>query len=122
MQKGLRGSEKRRLFSVKSWALLCARRGKRAVFQCITAANIVAIWALARQRRALFSNATKGLGLSAGDVVMVIVPHPDDETFGMGATLAALTTAGVHVHLLLLTDGSLSGAGILGPLPANERA
>lgn len=105
--------------------MACARYGKKVLFQGITAANIAVLWPTTRllpPHRAVFTNATKGFGLCAGDVVLVLVPHPDDETLGMGATLAALADAGVYVHLLLITDGSLSGAGILGPLAAPARA
>lgn len=41
----------------------------------------------------------------AGDVLLVVVAHPDDETLGLGATLAELAAGGVEVHVVSLTAG-----------------
>ncbi|UMB71641.1 PIG-L deacetylase family protein [Mycobacterium paraterrae] len=35
----------------------------------------------------------------------VVAPHPDDETLGLGATMAALSAAGVDVQVVSVTDG-----------------
>lgn len=40
--------------------------------------------------------------------VLVIVAHPDDEVLGMGGTIKKITTLGIEVHLLIVTDGSTS--------------
>jgi LmbE family N-acetylglucosaminyl deacetylase len=40
--------------------------------------------------------------------VLVIAPHPDDETFGCGGTLSLITKRGVPVHVAFVTDGSAS--------------
>lgn len=40
--------------------------------------------------------------------VMVIAPHQDDESLGCGGTIALLRQAGVPVHVVFVTDGSLS--------------
>ncbi len=45
------------------------------------------------------------LGVGSGDVVLVVGAHPDDETFGAGATIASLVQAGVEVHALSLSSG-----------------
>ena len=37
--------------------------------------------------------------------VLVLAAHPDDETFGCGATIARLSREGHKVHLLTFTDG-----------------
>lgn len=37
---------------------------------------------------------------------LVIAPHPDDETLGCGATIARARTAGIPVHVVVVTDGS----------------
>jgi len=106
-------------------ALMWASPVKRMFFRGLTLVNTATLWMqshLSGTHPTLFEDASHGLGLTAGDVVVVIVPHPDDETLGMGGTLAVLTEAGVHVHLLLLTDGCLSGAGVLRPLPPDKRA
>ncbi|MDP6423244.1 MAG: PIG-L deacetylase family protein [Planctomycetota bacterium] len=38
--------------------------------------------------------------------VLVIAPHPDDESCGMGGTIALHRRQGDRVHLLFLTDGT----------------
>ncbi len=45
------------------------------------------------------------LGVGAGDDVLVVGAHPDDETFGCGATIAALGRADVAVHVVSMTAG-----------------
>ena len=40
---------------------------------------------------------------------LVFAPHADDESFGMGGTLALACAAGVLVHIAIMTDGSLGG-------------
>lgn len=40
--------------------------------------------------------------------VLVIAPHPDDETFGCGGTVAHLVRSGATVHIAFVTDGSAS--------------
>jgi LmbE family N-acetylglucosaminyl deacetylase len=47
----------------------------------------------------------RALGVGPGDVVLVIGAHPDDETFGAGASIAALSRAGVRVHALSMSSG-----------------
>ena len=37
--------------------------------------------------------------------LLIVAPHPDDETFGCGEALAAAAEAGREIGLLLLTDG-----------------
>lgn len=43
--------------------------------------------------------------LAPGDRLLVIAPHPDDETLGCGMALAAAVAEGREVAILLLTDG-----------------
>ena len=45
--------------------------------------------------------------LAAGGV-LALVPHPDDETLGCGAALAAAVEAGHAAHVAVLTDGGAS--------------
>lgn len=40
--------------------------------------------------------------------ILVIAPHPDDETLGCGGLIAAATAAGKLVHTVFVTDGSSS--------------
>lgn len=39
---------------------------------------------------------------------LVMAPHPDDESLGCGGTLAQLRTRGYAVHVLFVSDGTLS--------------
>ena len=39
---------------------------------------------------------------------LVVVAHPDDETFGLGALIARLTASGTAVHVLCFTRGEAS--------------
>ncbi|MDO5711785.1 MAG: PIG-L family deacetylase [Micrococcales bacterium] len=48
------------------------------------------------------------LDLAAGGRVILLAPHPDDETLGLGGTLAELSTLGLSVTIVLLTDGGAS--------------
>ncbi len=41
----------------------------------------------------------------AGDVLLVVVAHPDDETLALGGTLAELAAGGVEAHVVSLTAG-----------------
>jgi len=40
---------------------------------------------------------------------LVFAPHADDESFGMGGTLAKASDEGIEVELVIMTDGSLGG-------------
>lgn len=42
-----------------------------------------------------------------GDV-LVLAPHPDDESLAMGGAIAAASTAGHRVHIAIVTDGAMS--------------
>lgn len=50
-------------------------------------------------------------GYGPGATVLVLAPHPDDETLGAGGTIARLTAAGAAVHVLAVAcpDGSMWG-------------
>jgi LmbE family N-acetylglucosaminyl deacetylase len=48
------------------------------------------------------------LDLSGCRRAVVVAPHPDDEILGVGGTLALLTTAGVPVVVVAVTDGEAS--------------
>jgi LmbE family N-acetylglucosaminyl deacetylase len=49
-----------------------------------------------------------GRALPAWRNVLVVVAHPDDETFGLGAVIDAMTSAGSAVHVLCFTRGEAS--------------
>lgn len=42
---------------------------------------------------------------------LVLAPHPDDETFGMGGCIARALAQGGRIDVIVLTDGALGGAG-----------
>jgi N-acetylglucosamine malate deacetylase 2 len=63
----------------------------------------------------------------AADVrsALAVVAHPDDESFGLGAVLAALAARGVDVRVLCLTQGEASTLGAthgLGAVRGDELA
>lgn len=43
--------------------------------------------------------------VSGNGDVLLLAPHPDDETLGCGAAIAALTEAGRKVQVVVVTDG-----------------
>ena len=52
---------------------------------------------------------------------LILAPHPDDETFGMGGAIALARQRGLSVAVVVLTDGALGGAGAdLVPLRESE--
>ena len=44
--------------------------------------------------------------------VLVVAPHPDDETFGAGGTIHDLARLGYGVTVVVVTDGAASHAGL----------
>jgi LmbE family N-acetylglucosaminyl deacetylase len=44
---------------------------------------------------------------------LVFAPHPDDEVLGCGGTIALKASAGVPVHVVVMTDGRTSHAGFV---------
>ena len=40
--------------------------------------------------------------------VLVVAPHPDDETLGCGGAIAVLRSLGCQVHILVISDGTQS--------------
>lgn len=43
--------------------------------------------------------------------LVVVAPHPDDETLGLGATIAQLAAAGVDVQVVSVSDGGAARPG-----------
>lgn len=46
---------------------------------------------------------------------LVVGPHPDDETIGCGGTVARMTSDGIDVAIVVLTDGRHSHPGLIEP-------
>lgn len=56
-----------------------------------------------------FGRASRGaqmLTVTSGDRLLVLAPHPDDETLGAGGLMAATAAAGGQVKTVVLTDGA----------------
>jgi LmbE family N-acetylglucosaminyl deacetylase len=69
-------------------------------------------WALAFAGAGLVLRPRAALATPTGtDRVLVIAPHPDDETLGCGGTIARHAQAGDAVCVLVVTDGGSSRAG-----------
>ena len=49
-----------------------------------------------------------GTRLPAWPRVLVVIAHPDDESFGLGAVIDQLTAAGAAVHIMCYTHGGAS--------------
>ena len=56
------------------------------------------------------------------DPVLVVSAHPDDESFGLGAVIAALTERGDTVNVLCFTRGEASTLGVDGDDLVSVRA
>ena len=46
--------------------------------------------------------------LPAWPSALVVIAHPDDESFGLGAVIDKITSAGAAVHILCFTHGGAS--------------
>ena len=53
------------------------------------------------------------LGVAAGNRVLVVVPHPDDESLALSGILRRLAAAGVALRLVVVTDGEAAYGGDL---------
>lgn len=55
------------------------------------------------------------LDLTECPQLIVVAPHPDDETLGLGATIAQLTATGVPVQVVSVSDGGAARPGASAP-------
>ncbi|MEM2914808.1 MAG: PIG-L family deacetylase, partial [Candidatus Bathyarchaeia archaeon] len=46
--------------------------------------------------------------------VLIFAPHPDDETFGCGGTIAKRVSEGYEVFIIVMTDGRYAYLKLLG--------
>jgi len=49
--------------------------------------------------------------ITGGAPVLVLAPHPDDESLGFGGLIAGAVEQGTEVHIAVLTDGAASHPG-----------
>lgn len=59
--------------------------------------------------------------IAAGGPSLVVVAHPDDESFGLGGVLAALAVLGADIRVLCLTAGEASTLGAVADLAEIRR-
>ena len=72
----------------------------------ISGGTPAAAWLAALKQRPL-----PRLDLAECPGLVVVAPHPDDETLGLGATVAQLVSAGVDVQVVSVTDGGAANPG-----------
>lgn len=60
-------------------------------------------------------------GLPGFRRVLVVAPHPDDESLGCGGTMALLADGGAAVTLLMATDGGATRGAALAPAEIARR-
>jgi len=53
--------------------------------------------------------------MSSAERVLVVAPHPDDETIGVGGTIARHAAAGAHVTVAIMTGHGSEGAHPIWP-------
>lgn len=63
-------------------------------------------WLAARKQKAL-----PPLDLNGCTGLVLVAPHPDDETLGLGATAAHLAASGVEVQVVSVSDGGAAQPG-----------
>lgn len=85
---------------------LLKRIAHSAVFPAVEALNVAVFRVVGRLSRPH----ARRLEFSGNDRVLVIAPHPDDETLGCGGTLARHADAGDRVCVAIVTDGGRSRA------------
>lgn len=81
-----------------------ARRLLFPPIEAVSAATVAAVGLALRSGRRMPEWAPRG------GRVLVVAPHPDDETLGCGGVIALHTRAGDEVVVLIVTNGRSSGA------------
>lgn len=101
------------------WSDGARRAARRSLFPAVEHAWAGAAWLAGR---ALPAVARPAPWTSAGGLgVLVVAPHPDDETLGVGGASVLHAAAGDDVTLAVVSDGSASRAGGLAPAEMARR-
>ena len=87
--------------------VMVKRGAHRFVFPAVTRATA----ALFRLAGSVARPAVRYLPPRGGERVLVLAPHPDDETLGCGGSIALHSRAGDAVCVVIVTDGGRSRAG-----------
>lgn len=73
-----------------------------------------ALWPALLTARSIAASEVR-IGLPQFRRVLVLAPHPDDETLGCGGTVARLADAGRHVTVAVVTDGEATRGSAKSP-------
>jgi LmbE family N-acetylglucosaminyl deacetylase len=95
------------------WSDAARRVAHHSLFPSVEYAWVAGAWLAGRTLR-VPARATPWSS-AGGRRVLVVAPHPDDETVGAGGTSALHLAAGDDVTVAVVTDGSASRAGGLPP-------
>ena len=91
-------------WAAQTWASWIAPPRAKSAARVTT--NVGNLFTSARNTRPISLARLAGKG-----PILVIAPHPDDETLGCGGLLAACAAQGIKAHVVILTDGGKSHRG-----------
>jgi LmbE family N-acetylglucosaminyl deacetylase len=82
----------------------------------VASSALDALWTLGfRVAGGVSKRRARPLETSGGRRILVVAPHPDDETAAAGGTIARHVASGDHVAIAVVTDGRMSRAFGLAP-------
>jgi len=88
----------------------------RAAVKRVLFGSLESLWGAGHAAASRFSTREPRAWMTrGGQRILVVAPHPDDETVGAGGVAALHVEAGDAVTMLIVTDGRASAAGGLEP-------